>query len=390
MKFCERAVKINLPCINGKMLLSKCSQKGWAIQLASRKTPEIIGADNIPLIMEKARVDIHTGVIQPLESALRQLQLLKERVSNFQLLALTGEFAPAIIIREKTMHSIFESFRKKIAEDIYQAALYEAGYDSGETLSEDLFKYLKNIDCVLQDNDALLTLWTELLDSGAGWGKYSGTLNMNELKLTITIKDSFLTKVPNENRHLNCPFLRGYIFAFVWEAFKERYRQVSDVIKDKLKYPPLEPVSVEEITSDSLCIFDVQLKYEELCTAFQELYEAKKSYDAQKSLPNGNFAESVRLIRNALDHAFKEKFGMRTSDQRSVRKIIEALKNTEIKLPYDQALGVWDRTSDIIHNDIYKEHKECFVFYQTTKAIVNQLERLDLSKFDKDQFKKRI
>lgn len=320
---------------------------------------------------EKLKDDVTQQVIRPISLALEQLQEI------YAHLLLLPE-VKTVTMRTDTLQSILSNFEAEIS-DRYPPVLEKAGRSIGRSFAEDFVQTLRSIKRIPVSMKALMSFWLEI-ESRAHWGDFD-IRQFKQDKVTISVKDFFLTRGLSDHIHRNCSFMEGYIESFLWEATKtcSRWYQSEYGTLATNRFP--EPISVKDIPFGDRCRFVISLKKEELTEAFNELYQAKDLFSTDKH-------RSVAVsIRAALEMAFKSKIGIDASKQAPVTSIIRAFRDLDLlpSLSYQTIKDVYGRSSAIIHKSVPATRETSTLIIRDTEEVLRVLELTSLTEKKKKE-----
>jgi len=321
-------------------------------------------ADVLDQMSSKLKMTISADIIRPISAAVKRLEEV------YASLLLLPE-VPRVTMRTDTLQTLLGHFEAKM-NDKYPGVLKDAGRSIGRSFAEDFIGTLHKIERIPRDLRALLIFWLEI-ESRAQWGTFNIT-KQTQNEVSIEVVDFFLTRGLSGRIHRNCSFMEGYIESFLWESTKTCSRWYRDEYDTPVteKFP--EPTSVIDKPFGEKCIFQISMKNEELTEAFDELYQAKKSY------LTGDYRQVALSLRTALEMAFKSKIGMDVSKQVSVTSIIRSFRELNL-LPstsHNTIKDLYGRSSAIIHRSIPATKESSRVLICDGEDVLRVLELITL------------
>ena len=325
------------------------------------KGPDLVGMDDITELLELSNSRTIKEIVDPIKKA---MNLFEKNIS-------TMAFLPEVsrtTLRIATLQIILNQFREEIKGKQYKKTLEKAGETIGETFADDLIDFLIRHNKLAKNEKVLIKLANEF-DNIAGWGKFD--LQYGEDKIIVEVKDSFLTRELEEDKHRHCSLMLGYIKGFLWAALKEHYRLFGKLIVK----PSTLPKTVYKITSDCVrdtCRFIAELRPEQLQGAFDNFYASKAKLREDK------LDEAARLLRTSIELAFKEKVGLAKNDPTSVLKIMESFKAKNITLRYKLISDIYASTSSVVHGSKTASKERIADLQSKWNNILKELELLEL------------
>jgi hypothetical protein len=337
------------------------------------KIPDLVSTENVREILELSNSMVMSDMITPVKKA---LDMFENNISRLIFLP----DVPRLEMRLKTVQIIFESISNELKGKQHRHFLRSTGKTVGRSLGVEMVEFLMRHNKLPRDYEVFIKLWNEW-DMIAGWGRRSYSINNNSIILDVD--ENFLTSGGWEDKHMNCPFLEGYMQGVLWEVMKEHYRWFKRALT-RPGNPPLQPIAVEEKIGEGKCRFIVKLGEEELQNAFDMFYEAR---DSERE---NDFNQATRDIRASVEMAFKEKIGLPLDDKTSVIRIMKAFKNRSLQLRYNTIDGIYASTSGSIHGSAKISKSDCKKMLHNWNDILEDLELMKIDDTMKQEITKEV
>jgi hypothetical protein len=271
---------------------------------------------------------------------------------------------------------LLDGVRNHIGENEHRKLFRTLGEEIGESFGHALIETLKQKKKLPTNQKTILAVWA-IFDSSARWGDITVDL-FNEKKAIakIRISNNFLASGYEQDRHRHCSFFEGYIMGVINQAFMEWGRWIKRSNPAFLR--PLMCKSIMESPLKEDCVFNIEFKEEELTSSCDKLIEAIEKHD------NGRWEESIKLSRESLENALKDKIGL-VDKKFNFTKALKAFEKTGIILSSsDQALRFYSLANGAIHHD---DAHRITVF---ARRFITELEGISLTNEHKTDMKRVI
>jgi len=339
--------------------------------------PELFNEDQMNDVLEMGKATLVKEVVEPIEKG---IDALRKAAAELQLLPGVDR----VIMRIDTLNYLLEEMRKIVGTNKHEDMLRGSGQMIGGSFAEDFIKFLQDNRKLPQSEKVLLELWTKI-ESNANWGEFILKYDTPN-KIVVTLKNSFLTRALNTEKHRNCAFMEGYVLGFLWEVIKEYYYWFSQTIT-KPAALMLEPIDVVEDSGGGggdMCTFTIERREKKSENALEMIEKAKEAYR------NDNYTQSAAYLRSCVEWGFKEKIDIAIKNPVSLTAIIKAFKKTGVKLRYTIIDDIFAKTSEIIHGSRHLGKEECEKMIKKVNNSIKALDFLKISNHKKKAIEKEL
>jgi len=289
-----------------------------------------------------------------------------------------------VILRATTVQMLLDGLREHVGPSSYLTLIRRWGEEIGISFGHILIETFKQKKRLPKTYKTILVVWA-IFDSSARWGdikinQFDETKGTAEVKITR----NFLTTGYEYDIHRHCPFFEGYIQGVTTQAFMEWARWFNSVYSTSVR--PLLCDSIAELQHEESCIFRIKFKAEGLKAACDRLVESFKAHDNRK------WEESLRLSREGLETALKDKVGFtgkRFDFIRALRTFSEAAKTLANQ---DQAVEFYSLASKAIDHKLERKisSEDSYRIAVFTRRFITELEKTPLTREQKAQLKTLI
>ena len=321
-------------------------------------------------IIESAFADLRpilTGSIsRALEESLDQYLVTSPLIS---LDALKRAGTPQVLLRIRTLQILLDAFRQR-AEPGYEALLRRAGRSVGLTFGIEMIALLEEKGRIPIDLDSLLRFWS-LYDSSAGMGILEPS--MRGSRLTIRIRDNFLTVDYASGQHPHCPFWEGYLQAALDSSMCMWLRWIENAGIHKVPKDRWMVVDARENPLDSPCSFELKL-------APEVQAEPRDQFTtALIDLREGRYTEAVQKGRIALELSVKGMIGLPGDFKVSFGKFKAVCRDLGVPLSYEKWEDAYAVASDPMHLPIQVNLREAVGTLQSIQTLLVEAISMELS-----------
>ncbi|MGQ9781770.1 MAG: hypothetical protein ACUVQ8_05915 [Nitrososphaeria archaeon] len=289
-----------------------------------------------------------------------------------------------VILRATTIQTLLDGVKDHVGANLYGRLLRGWGEEVGVSFGHILIETLKQKRRLPKTYKTILVVWT-IFDSSARWGDIKVNL-FDETKQAAEVKivRNFLTTGYEHDIHRHCPFFEGYIQGVTTQAFMEWTRWFNSISPTPTKTLLCE--SITESQHEANCVFRMKFKVEGLETACDRLAESFRAHD------NGRWEESMRLSRESLETALRDKIGAKEK-RFNFAKAIRAFSDVGKTLAsQDKALEVYSLAGEAIDQKLERKisSEDSHKMAVFARKFITELEGISLTKEQRNHIKASI
>lgn len=339
--------------------------------------------DEIDIITKKhLKKEIHDALDKRIDALLDKIPMTYDKKSG--TLLKTG--METVSFRTKTFGLLLDALTANYKKDTYENILRTVGELTGSSFSLDLFHYLRKIQKIPKDYEALLHFWAGY-DSSAGFGIIEiKDFSEDDKYIDINVSNSYLVRSQKEkekeNWHKYCSYLEGYIYGTLYESLSELYHLLDET---EIYRPPnnlLKPIlPIQDKPKDTICQFRVNIDIEKLTHASKQLYKAKKGYRDR------SYIEGASSARTVFEYSLKELFDIPLEDPTSFYRLRRGFfdycpsKDIKVKLKhYDSAYA---KASEILHKDREASPELCNEILEKAMGFLRDVSNSEMTRGQK-------
>lgn len=286
-----------------------------------------------------------------------------------------------VILRATTVQTLLDGVKEHVGASVYARLLRRWGEEIGVSFGHILIETLKQKKRLPKTYKTILVVWA-IFDSSARWGdirvnQFDETKGTAEVKITR----NFLTTGYEHDIHRHCSFFEGYIQGVTTQAFMEWARWFNSTYSTHVK--PLLCESITELQHEESCTFRMKFRAEGLEAACDRLVESFKAYD------KGRWEESLKLARDSLEAALKDKVGFTGKGFDFTRTLSALFEVAKTPANQDQALEFYSLASKAIDHKLERKisSEDSHRIAVFTRRFISELEGTPLTREQKAQIK---
>lgn len=333
-----------------------------------KEMKNIVGDEEIKEIRQKCFANLEAQVIRPISEAM-------EHLNNFAFNNALLPNVPAITISVDTFYTLIE-YASGDAKDIYKSK----GINAGRIFAKKYIDFLRHEVGVPQSITQLLKGWA-FFETGANWGTFDIIYEEEQKKVIVTLKNNFLTRKLEKDKHKFCSFTEGYIEGVLWICLKYYPRWFRKVTKFNPGY--IEPISVKEEPEGDICRFIVSLQPEELFEVFDEIYKIENLIEVE------DFRRIPIEIRTVLETALKKKLTIKQDERIYVPQLLVPFKTLKDKkkMNLKDIAEVYAWASQDAHFTVAYSKEEIIKNLEIVTDFLRNLELMEITEENRAMFR---